>query len=143
MKLVTGHWNQLQALAAPLRTEVFVREQGVPQELEWDMDDLSAVHAVLTDDDGQALATGRLLVHAPGVGRIGRMAVRADRRGQGLGRQVLSGLMAVARNRGDHQVVLHAQTRARGFYARQGFAAQGPVFEEAGIEHIEMVCPLI
>lgn len=143
MKFITGHWNRLQALAAPLRTEVFVREQGVPQELEWDLEDLSAVHAVLTDDDGQVLATGRLLVHGPGVGRIGRMAVRADLRGRGLGRQVLSGLMEVARSRGDHRVLLHAQTSAQGFYARQGFVAQGEVFEEAGIAHIEMTCPLI
>lgn len=142
MKLITGHWNQLQALAAPLRTEVFVREQGVPQDLEWDLEDLSAVHAVLQDPQGQVLATGRLLVHAPGVGRIGRMAVRAERRGQGLGRQVLAGLIEVARRRGDRMVLLHAQTSARGFYARQGFVARGEVFDEAGIEHIEMVCPL-
>lgn len=138
MTLITGHWNRLQALAAPLRTEVFVREQGVPQELEWDLEDLSAVHAVWLDEQGQALATGRLLVHAPGVGRIGRMAVRADQRGRGLGRQVLTGLMAVAQRRGDQQVILHAQTRVQGFYAGMGFKPQGEVFEEAGIEHIEM-----
>jgi predicted GNAT family N-acyltransferase len=142
MALLTGHWNHLQALAAPLRTEVFVREQGVPPELEWDMDDLSAVHAVWIDDREQVLATGRLLVHAPGVGRIGRMAVRADHRGQGWGRHVLLGLMAVARARGDRRVVLHAQISAQGFYARQGFIAQGEVFEEAGIAHIEMGCEL-
>ena len=142
MKLITGHWNQLQALAAPLRTEVFVREQGVPQDLEWDLEDLSAVHAVLQDRQGQVLATGRLLIHAPGVGRIGRMAVRADQRGQGLGRQVLLGLIEVARRRGDRQVLLHAQTSALGFYAREGFVTRGEVFDEAGIEHIEMVRPL-
>jgi predicted GNAT family N-acyltransferase len=142
MKLITGHWNQLQALAAPLRTEVFVREQGVPQDLEWDMEDLSAVHAVLVDEHDHVLATGRLLVHAPGVARIGRMAVRADRRGQGLGRLVLKGLMDVARRRGDRQVVLHAQTHAQAFYVREGFTPQGETFDEAGIDHVEMVCTL-
>jgi predicted GNAT family N-acyltransferase len=142
MKLITGHWNQLQGLAAPLRTQVFVREQGVPAELEWDLEDLSAVHAVLQDLQGQVLATGRLLIHAPGVGRIGRMAVRAEHRGQGLGRQVLLGLIEVARRRGDRLVLLHAQTSAQGFYVREGFVTQGEVFDEAGIEHIEMVRPL-
>lgn len=142
MKLITGHWNQLQALAAPLRTEVFVREQGVPQELEWDQEDLSAVHAVLLDADGLAQATGRLLVHAPGVARIGRMAVRADQRGRGLGRQVLSGLIDIAQRRGDRQVILHAQTHVQGFYAGMGFVPQGEPFEEAGIEHIEMIRPV-
>jgi predicted GNAT family N-acyltransferase len=142
MKLLTGHWNQLQAMAAALRTEVFVREQGVPHELEWDMEDLSAVHAVLLDPEGQVLATGRLLVHAPGVGRIGRMAVRSDRRGQGLGRQVLMGLIELARRRGDRQVVLHAQISAQEFYAKQGFLVQGEEFVEAGIAHIEMTCGL-
>jgi len=142
MKLVTGHWNEMQHWAAPLRTEVFVHEQGVPQELEWDLEDASAVHAVLLDPQGQVLATGRLLVHAPGVGRIGRMAVSAPYRGRGLGRQVLRGLMAVARERGDHLVCLHAQLSARGFYEREGFTPQGEIFIEAGIEHIEMTCPL-
>jgi predicted GNAT family N-acyltransferase len=70
------------------------------------------------------------------------MAVRAEHRGQGLGRQVLLGLIEVARRRGDRLVLLHAQTSAQGFYAREGFVTQGEVFDEAGIEHIEMVRPL-
>ncbi|MDI9330058.1 MAG: GNAT family N-acetyltransferase [Alphaproteobacteria bacterium] len=139
---LTGHWNEMQALAAPLRTEVFVREQGVPQELEWDHEDISAVHGVWQDQSGHVLATGRLLQRAPGVARIGRMAVQASMRGRGHGRQVLRGLMAVARERGDHQVRLHAQLSARGFYEREGFVAQGEVFTEAGIDHVEMVCKL-
>lgn len=138
MKLVTGSWNQLQAWAAPIRTTVFVREQGVPQELEWDLEDLSALHAVVMDDQGKALATGRLLSHAPGVARIGRMAVLAEQRGRGLGRQVLLALMQAARQRGDRQVVLHAQTSAQGFYAQAGYCPKGEVFVEAGIDHIEM-----
>ena len=142
MKLITGPWTELQHWAAPLRTEVFVREQGVPQELEWDEEDHSAVHAVCLSPQGQVLATGRLLVQGPGQARIGRMAVLATHRGLGLGRQVLRGLMAVARERGDRLVCLHAQTSARGFYEREGFVPQGEVFMEAGIEHIEMSCLL-
>ncbi len=143
MKLITGTWNQLQSSAAAQRTAVFVREQGVPQELEWDAEDHSALHAVVLDDAGQALATGRLLHHEPGVARIGRMAVAMEWRGQGLGRRVLQALMQAALVRGDRQVVLHAQTSARGFYQRAGFQPQGELFVEAGIEHIEMSADLL
>ena len=138
MELITGSWNRLQALAAPVRTRVFVHKQGVPQELEWDLEDLSALHAVIVDTSGRAVATGRLLNHAPGVGRIGRMAVLALHRQQGLGQRILSALMQAAFNRGDRRLVLHAQVSAQGFYARAGFKPHGPVFEEAGIDHIEM-----
>jgi predicted GNAT family N-acyltransferase len=59
-------------------------------------------------------------------------------RGSGVGRAVLDALMQAARTRGDREVVLHAQTSASTFYARAGFVPRGPVFEEAGIAHIEM-----
>ena len=88
------------------------------------------------------VATGRLLQHAPQVGRIGRMAVDRGLRGSRFGRDVLFGLVDAARARGDTEVMLHAQCSAEGFYARLGFKARGPVFEEAGIQHIEMVLPL-
>jgi predicted GNAT family N-acyltransferase len=138
----TGDWQALRHLAAPLRNEVFVREQGVAQALEWDLQDQFALHGVLLNGRGEVLATGRLLVHGPGVARIGRMAVKAGYRRQGLGRQVLRGLMALARQRADHEVLLHAQLGARGFYEREGFQARGEVFAEAGIDHIEMICKL-
>ena len=67
------------------------------------------------------------------------MAVKKQMRGSDLGRRVLNALMDAAQNRGDSQVILHAQCSAEGFYKRSGFAAQGGVFEEAGIAHIEMV----
>ena len=142
MKLITGHWNELQAMAAPVRTEVFVREQGGPQELEWDLEDLSALHAVVIDDSGRAIATARLLKHAPGIARIGRMAVLSRHRSQGLGRRLLLTLMQAARDRGDHQVMLHAQISAQDFYVKAGFQPRGEVFEEAGIAHVEMWCDL-
>ena len=135
----TGSWHELEPLAAPLRHAVFVQEQGVPQTLEWDEQDHIAVHGVLQNDVGLVLATGRLLPYGAGMVRIGRMAVRADHRRQGLGRQVLRGLMEVARLRGEQQVLLHAQLSAKGFYETEGYRPQGEVFIEAGIEHIEMV----
>ena len=139
VQLHLGAWQDLQKLAGPLRTEVFVHEQKVPAELEWDAGDETAVHCVALNRLGMALATGRLLVHAPGVGRIGRMAVMKNMRGSDLGRRVLEALVEAARARGDHQVLLHAQCSAQGFYERAGFVPQGAVFEEAGIRHIEMV----
>jgi len=139
VQLHLGSWKDLQKLASPLRTEVFVDEQKVPAEMEWDEADHTALHAVAVNRMGMALATGRLLVHAPGVARIGRMAVKKPMRGSDLGARVLHALMDAARARGDRQVVLHAQCSAEGFYKRAGFAPHGAVFEEAGIAHIEMV----
>ena len=139
VQLHLGPWQDLKGLAAPLRTEVFVHEQNVPAEMEWDADDASALHCVATNRLGMALATGRLLQHAPGVARIGRMAVKKALRGSDLGRRVLDALMLAARARGDREVLLHAQCSAEGFYGRAGFVPRGAVFEEAGIAHIEMV----
>lgn len=138
IRLRSGSWAELGADASRLRTEVFVHEQKVPKEMEWDEADAHAVHAVAYNRLGQAVATGRLLQHEPGVGRIGRMAASRVLRGSGLGRAVLRTLMAAARERGEHEVMLHAQRSAEGFYAGLGFKVQGEPFEEAGIAHIEM-----
>ena len=134
-----GSWHDFKHLASPLRTEVFVHEQKVPAEMEWDHEDDTALHAVALNRMGFCLATGRLIQHAPGVSRIGRMAVKKPMRGSDLGHRVLHALMDAAKNRGDAQVVLHAQCSAEGFYKRAGFVPHGAIFEEAGIAHIEMV----
>ena len=138
VQLHMGSWHDFQKLASPLRTEVFVNEQKVPAELEWDHQDDTALHAVALNHMGMPLATGRLLQHATGVARIGRMAVKKQMRGSDLGQRVLQALMSAAKDRGDTQVVLHAQCSAEGFYKRSGFRPHGAVFEEAGIAHIEM-----
>ncbi len=134
-----GSWHDFKNLASPVRNEVFVQEQNIPLEMEWDHEDDTALHAVLINRMGMPLATGRLMQHAPGVARIGRMAVKRQMRGSDLGHRVLQALMQAAKDRGDKQVLLHAQCRVEGFYKRAGFAPQGAVFEEAGIAHIEMV----
>ncbi len=142
VQLHLGAWADLKNLASPLRTEVFVDEQKVPADMEWDHDDDTALHCVAVNRMGLCLATGRLIQHAPGVARIGRMAVKKQMRGSVLGRRVLHALMDAAQNRGDTQVILHAQCSAEGFYKRSGFEPHGAIFEEAGIAHIEMVRPL-
>ena len=137
-----GDWETLGASARRIRTEVFIDEQNIEAAMEWDDADAGAVHAVAFNRLSMPLATGRLLQHAPGVARVGRMATLQPMRGSGVGRQVLDALVAAARTRGDHELRLNAQLTAQAFYARAGFVAAGPVFEEAGIAHVEMTCAL-
>lgn len=137
-----GDWHALGPAARVLRTAVFVEEQRIPLALEMDDADASATHAVAFNRLGQVVGTGRLLQPEPGVGQIGRMAVHRVLRGGSVGRRVLLALMDAARQRGDREVLLHAQRSAVGFYARLGFEARGEAFTEAGIEHQEMFKPL-
>jgi YbgC/YbaW family acyl-CoA thioester hydrolase len=141
--LKTGNWDELKEGAAALRTQVFVEEQEIPQELEWDEHDAKALHALVLNKLGQPVATGRLLQPQPKLAQIGRMAVSKALRGGNLGRLVIDALVEAARQRGDHQVILHAQCSAEGFYQRLGFKAHGEVFQDAGIDHIEMTMKLV
>ena len=138
VRMALGNWQTLSVEARQVRTEVFLEEQRIPVEMEWDELDDVAIHAVARNRLGLAVGTGRLLQHAPGIGRIGRMAVNRILRGSNVGRDVLRALMLAASQRGDHEVLLHAQRTAQGFYARLGFQPRGEPFEEAGIVHIEM-----
>ena len=134
-----GSWAELGTHAAAIRTAVFVEEQRIPMDMEWDEADATAVHAVAYNGLGQAIGTGRLLKHAADSGKIGRMAVNRVLRGSSLGRELLKALMSHARERGDVEVMLHAQRSAEGFYSRLGFQPRGEPFDEVDIPHIEMV----
>jgi YbgC/YbaW family acyl-CoA thioester hydrolase len=137
-RVQVGTWQELERDAGAVRTEVFVEEQGIAREDEWDEADKTAVHAVVYNRMNLPLATGRLLVAAPSVGKIGRMASKRVLRGSNLGRQVLNALVQKAKQRGDKEVLLHAQRSAAGFYAKSGFQERGEPFDEVGIAHIEM-----
>lgn len=137
-----GSWRELGTDAGRIRSEVFVREQRIPAELEWDEADATAVHAVAYNRLGQAVGTGRLLPATDGVAKIGRMAVHQVLRGAGIGAQLLRALAAEAHQRGDRGIELHAQRTARDFYAGLGFREQGAPYEEAGIPHITMTSAL-
>ena len=134
-----GGWDQLGPQAAAVRRAVFIEEQRIPEAMEWDEADATCVHAVACNRFGMALGTGRLLEHAPGVSKIGRMAVRRSLRGAAIGRALLDKLVECAGQRGDRELLLHAQSSAADFYARAGFSRRGEPFDEAGIAHVEMV----
>ena len=127
-------WEDAREEACRIRFAVFVVEQRVPPEIELDEWDVASDHALAVDATGRAIATGRLLPD----GHIGRMAVVAPWRGRGVGAALLEALIARARARGLARLVLNAQTQARGFYARFGFAPVGEEFMEAGIPHLVM-----
>lgn len=142
VSLRSGSWNDLGRDAERLRMAVFVQEQGVPREIEIDEFDPVARHVVVFNALQQPIATGRLVGDGPGVARIGRMAVDRGVRGGRWGRMVLDSLIEAARQRGDREVVLHAQRHAQAFYGRCGFTPVGEPYEEAGIAHITMRMPL-
>jgi predicted GNAT family N-acyltransferase len=127
-------WESDRSLIRAVRESVFIREQGIPAELEWDEADETAIHVIALDPNGEAIGTGRLLPS----GIIGRMAVLKAFRGQGVGRALLTALLDVARARGDKEVALSAQTRVVGFYERAGFVPGGDLCHEAGIPHQRM-----
>jgi predicted GNAT family N-acyltransferase len=120
-----------------IRRRVFIEEQHVPEEIELDEDDAHAFHA-LAFLDGVAVGTGRMVFHGDDEVKIGRMAVRSDLRGSGIGRQILLFLMREAKRRGVKKAVLHAQLTAEGFYLKCGYRPVGGVFDEAGIAHRKM-----
>ena len=129
-----------------VRRAVFIEEQGVPSDEEYDEHDgdpagaTSTVH-VLGRLDGRPVATGRLLLTEPPAEppgenvHIGRVAVLRELRGRGHGTAVMEALQAEARRRGLPGITLAAQTHAIPFYERLGYVARGEVFLDAGIDH--------
>ncbi|MGW2829254.1 GNAT family N-acetyltransferase [Streptomyces sp. NPDC001286] len=130
-----------------VRKEVFVGEQGVPEDIEYDEYDAVAVHVLAVREDGFTLGTGRLL-HGQAaaakvggdlsVGSLGRLAVAREARGLGVGVALVRAIEDAARALGLTAVDLHAQTHALGFYERLGYEAYGPEYQEAGIPHRAM-----
>jgi predicted GNAT family N-acyltransferase len=136
-QLREADWERDGSDLRALRAAVFIDEQGVPATIEQDGRDADASH-VLAERDGDVIGCGRLLAD----GRIGRLAVRADCRGAGVGAGLLQGLLELARERAMSEVYLHAQASAEAFYRRAGFEPEGDLFEEAGIAHRNMCCVL-
>ena len=131
-----AHEHELGAALA-LRHEVFVREQGVPEELEADGRDATALHIVARDRNGTVVGTCRMLPAEP-LWTLGRMAVAGPARGRGAGAALLLAAHDVAQKAGAEGVALSAQIAVRGFYERFGYRAIGGEYLEAGIRHVRM-----
>ena len=114
-----------------VREQVFIQEQHVPEELEWDEHDTKAVHVVAYDTRDQVIGTARMLAD----GHIGRMAVLEPWRKNGVGSAMLKTLLLLAQQQNLSKVFLHAQTSAIGFYEHHGFRTLGEEFLDAGIPH--------
>jgi predicted GNAT family N-acyltransferase len=138
LEILVKPWKEAKNDAFLVRQEVFIHEQGVPAELELDEYDPSAAHA-LAYLNGRCIGTGRLVDLGGGQAQIGRMAVLAKYRGAGTGRQILEKLVQLAGLKGVKLIVLHSQVAAIPFYQKIGFEAQGPVYDEAGIPHRNMI----
>lgn len=140
-------WARDADAIAQLRRAVFIREQSVPEALEWEARDAACDWFLASSAGEGAIGIARLVPEeltglAPGIGVIGRMAVLPGWRRRGVGSALLRAALDRARSRRLRQVVLHAQTQAQAFYLRHGFEPVGEVFEEAGIAHRKMVLNL-
>ena len=127
-------WKEKQAEIVFVRTQVFVREQKVPVEIEMDDRDAVCQHVLAYDQKHNPVGTGRI----DAGGKIGRMAVLPLYRKKGIGGQILQTLIQYGRKNRIQQFYLSAQLHAVGFYEKYGFTPYGEPFEEAGIPHIMM-----
>lgn len=134
LEIRPADWTRERAQIRSVREAVFVREQQVAPDIEWDDQEDSAQHFLVLRD-GVAIGTGRLLPS----GKIGRMAILKIERGSGLGARLLVHICEFAQRRGATSVYLHAQCHAEDFYRKAGFLAEGEVFSEANIPHVKMV----
>jgi predicted GNAT family N-acyltransferase len=131
LRVRATNWRESEEALRRIRREVFVREQGVPDELEWDDADPVCRHVLAEDAEGAAIGCGRLLAD----GFIGRVAVLQAGRGRRVGSAMLSKLVDLARYAGFERVALNARADTQAFYARHGFAPVGGEFVDVGIRH--------
>jgi len=123
--------------AFEVRKQVFVGEQGIPEDLELDELDMEAMHVVGKDGE-RIVGTARVLFLAASQAKLERMAILKPFRRRGIGKGIISFLDEEFKNRGTEKVVLHAQCSAVDFYKSCGFEESGSPFWEAGIKHVKM-----
>ena len=126
-------WLNMELHLRSIRTQVFIEEQNVPVELEWEEEDVDCVH-LLVKNNNDYIATARLLE----TGQIGRMAVLKPYRQCGIGSAMLQKILSIAKDRDMESVFLNAQIDAVKFYEKFGFLTQGDTFDDAGIPHVRM-----
>ncbi|MCU4396363.1 GNAT family N-acetyltransferase [Acinetobacter junii] len=132
-RVQSGHWNKLEQEAKFIRKQVFIIEQNIPEEEEWDDQDMISDHFVVYDQD-QPIATARLLQN----NSVGRVAVLKAYRGQGIGRMIMLEIIRQAHQQDRTFLQLSSQVHAISFYEKLGFSIQGDAYDECGIPHIKM-----
>ncbi len=130
-------WQQDHTELRRIRERVFIAEQAVPPELEWDAEDAHAIHFLAFEGEF-AVGTARLLAD----GHIGRVAVLRDWRHQGIGLSLMQAALQQARQLHLPRAILSAQTQAIPFYQRLGFQVTSGEYLDAGMPHVEMQCLL-
>lgn len=128
-------------LSREIRTEVFVKEQEYPIELEFDEADRDCWHLVLKDGD-RAVATARVIKLSEGVYKPGRIAVLKEYRGKNIGAELLTLIIEKAKEMGAKELHIGAQTYAVGFYEKFGFKTVGEEYMDEHIPHIDMIAYL-
>lgn len=147
MRVVRADTEDRYEDALAVRFEVFVEEQGVPEDLEVDEHEGDSLHFVAYDDEpgardaSEPVGAARLREYEPGVGKVERVAVLDERRGEGWGAALMDAVEDAARERFE-ELYLHAQVSAAGFYDTRGYEREGGEFEEGGIPHVAMRKPL-
>lgn len=132
-RVQSGHWDKLEQDAKFIRKQVFIIEQNIPEEEEWDDQDMISDHFVVYDQD-QPIATARLLQN----NSVGRVAVLKSYRGQGIGRMIMLEIIRQAHQQDRKFLQLSSQVHAISFYEKLGFSIQGDAYDECGIPHIKM-----
>ena len=138
LSVENGDWDQLQQDARLIRELVFIVEQNIPEQDEWDEQDAISQHFVVYDRD-QPVATARLLQNHS----VGRVAVIQKYRGQGIGRMIMLDIIRYAQQQHRPFLKLLSQLHAISFYEKLGFVTHGNPYDECGIPHIEMMIPLM
>lgn len=131
----TADWDSDKQNLSDIRRKVFIEEQRVPEELEWDEFDAGSHHILAIDSNNQPIGTGRIKPD----GQIGRMAVLKQWRHQGVGKAMLEALLKYAREAHYQHIYLHAQLTAIPFYEKFGFIIDSDEFMDAGIPHKTMI----
>ena len=132
-RVQSGHWDKLEQDAKFIRKQVFIIEQNIPEEEEWDDQDMISDHFVVYDQD-QPIATARLLQN----NSVGRVAVLKAYRGHGIGRMIILEIIRQAHQQDRKFLQLSSQVHAISFYEKLGFSIQGDAYDECGIPHIKM-----
>ena len=132
-RVQSGHWDKLEQDAKFIRKQVFIIEQNIPEEEEWDDQDMISDHFVVYDQD-QPIATARLLQN----NSVGRVAVLKAYRGQGIGRMIMLEIIRQAHQQDRKFLQLSSQVHAISFYEKLGFSIQGDAYDQCGIPHIKM-----